>query len=69
MNLTKQEPFCRQYQDFLEDLEEDESLRKNINIFRGEDVNTTFGTLKYIHKLNIYAHYVPVHFQTPQRFL
>ena len=25
----------RQYQDFLEDLEEDETLRKNINIFRG----------------------------------
>ncbi|MGH0182673.1 UNVERIFIED_CONTAM: hypothetical protein FKN15_020974 [Acipenser sinensis] len=24
----------RQYQDFLEDLEEDEALRKNINIFR-----------------------------------
>ena len=26
----------RQYNDFLEDLEEDEALRKNINIFRGE---------------------------------
>jgi hypothetical protein len=26
----------RQYTDFLEDLEEDEALRKNINIFRGE---------------------------------
>lgn len=26
----------RQYQDFLEDLEEDEALRKNVNIFRGE---------------------------------
>ncbi|CDR01675.1 unnamed protein product [Oncorhynchus mykiss] len=24
----------RQYQDFLEDLEEDEALRKNVNIFR-----------------------------------
>lgn len=29
--------FSRQYQDFLEDLEEDEALRKNVNIFRGED--------------------------------
>lgn len=28
--------FLRQYQDFLEDLEEDEALRKNINIFRGK---------------------------------
>lgn len=28
-------PF-RQYQDFLEDLEEDEALRKNVNIYRGE---------------------------------
>lgn len=26
----------RQYQDFLEDLEEDETLRKNINIYKGE---------------------------------
>lgn len=26
----------RQYQDFLEDLEEDEALRKNVNIYRGE---------------------------------
>lgn len=36
--------FCvfRQYQDFLEDLEEDEALRKNVNIFRGkqEDIYT-----------------------------
>lgn len=32
----------RQYQDFLEDLEEDEALRKNVNIFRGkqEDIYT-----------------------------
>lgn len=30
------ELFCRQYQDFLEDLEEDETLRKNVNIFKGE---------------------------------
>ena len=27
--------FCRQYQDFLEDLEEDEAIRKNVNIYRG----------------------------------
>lgn len=26
---------CRQYQDFLEDLEEDEAIRKNVNIYRG----------------------------------
>lgn len=25
----------RQYQDFLEDLEEDEAIRKNVNIYRG----------------------------------
>ncbi|XP_012871596.1 PREDICTED: 60S ribosomal export protein NMD3 [Dipodomys ordii] len=25
---------CRQYQDFLEDLEEDEAIRKNVNIYR-----------------------------------
>uniref|UniRef100_A0A7N8Y4G4 60S ribosomal export protein NMD3 n=1 Tax=Mastacembelus armatus TaxID=205130 RepID=A0A7N8Y4G4_9TELE len=30
----------RQYQDFLEDLEEDEALRKNVNIFRGEPLDT-----------------------------
>lgn len=35
----------RQYQDFLEDLEEDEALRKNINIFRGkqEDIYAALG--------------------------
>lgn len=27
---------CRQYQDFLEDLEEDEAIRKNINIYRSK---------------------------------
>ena len=27
--------FRRQYQDFLEDLEEDEAIRKNVNIYRG----------------------------------
>lgn len=30
----------RQYQDFLEDLEEDESLRKNVNIYKGEQLDT-----------------------------
>lgn len=30
----------RQYQDFLEDLEEDEALRKNVNIYRGEELDT-----------------------------
>lgn len=30
----------RQYQDFLEDLEEDEALRKNVNIYRGEQLHT-----------------------------
>lgn len=29
----------RQYQDFLEDLEEDEHLRKNVNIYRGEQLD------------------------------
>lgn len=29
----------RQYQDFLEDLEEDEALRKNVNIYRGEQLD------------------------------
>lgn len=29
----------RQYQDFLEDLEEDEALRKNVNIYRGEPLD------------------------------
>lgn len=34
-------PFVfRQYQDFLEDLEEDEALRKNVNIYRGEQLHT-----------------------------
>ncbi|NXG29780.1 NMD3 protein, partial [Dromaius novaehollandiae] len=28
----------RQYQDFLEDLEEDEAIRKNVNIYRNSDV-------------------------------
>lgn len=28
--------FSRQYQDFLEDLEEDETIRKNVNIYRSE---------------------------------
>lgn len=27
--------FYRQYQDFLEDLEEDEAIRKNVNVYRG----------------------------------
>lgn len=27
----------RQYNEFLEDLEEDEILRKNVNIFRGDE--------------------------------
>lgn len=30
----------RQYQDFLEDLEEDEALRKNVNIYRGEQLHS-----------------------------
>lgn len=34
----------RQYQDFLEDLEEDEALRKNVNIFRGEQLMTAAQT-------------------------
>lgn len=32
----------RQYQDFLEDLEEDEALRKNVNIYRGEQLGRDF---------------------------
>lgn len=28
--------FYRQYQDFLEDLEEDETIRKNVNIYRSK---------------------------------
>lgn len=36
--------FFRQYQDFLEDLEEDEALRKNVNIYRGEQLHTLHGT-------------------------
>lgn len=30
--------FHRQYQDFLEDLEEDETIRKNVNIYRNADI-------------------------------
>lgn len=42
--------FYRQYQDFLEDLEEDEAIRKNINIYKSKFValrNFFFTNKKY----------------------
>lgn len=35
--------FSRQYQDFLEDLEEDEAIRKNVNIYRSKAFLTSSG--------------------------
>lgn len=55
--------FFRQYQDFLEDLEEDDLLRKNVNIFRGEDANLTFSSWNNMsNALNGYSHYILVCF-------
>lgn len=45
----------RQYQDFLEDLEEDEALRKNVNIYRGEQLDTADFLLMYLLHVSVVA--------------
>lgn len=45
----------RQYQDFLEDLEEDEALRKNVNIYRGEQLDAADFQLMYLSYVSVFA--------------
>lgn len=47
----------RQYNEFLEDLEEDELLRKNVNIFRGDETHRT--SLELTFWLYSYQNHVP----------
>lgn len=43
----------RQYNEFLEDLEEDELLRKNVNIFRGDETHQPWPYISWINILTV----------------